>query len=134
MSETSTQRFLASLHRCEVGGDFLPRFYRRFVDTSPEVREKFRRTDFDHQVRMLRRSLELSAAAAEGEREGLSELSMRATTHDHAHLDVRPELYEQWRESLLATAAECDPEWSDEVRDAWRLVTDFMVRFMTSHY
>ena len=40
MSETSTQRFLASLQRCETSADFLPRFYRRFMDTSEEVREK----------------------------------------------------------------------------------------------
>ena len=104
------------------------------MDSSDEVREKFAHTDLGRQVQMLRRSLELAAAATEGEREGLSELTMRATTHDHAHLDVRPALYDLWTEALIATAAECDPDWSEVVEDAWRDVLGFLTGFMKQRY
>ena len=134
MAATARQVFLDSLHRCEDSEDFLARFYARFVESSEEVREKFRNTDFDRQVRVLRRSLELSAAATEGDREGLYELAMRAVTHDRAHLDIRPALYELWLEALVATAAECDEHWDAEVERAWREVLGFTVRFMTARY
>ena len=134
MSAASRQRFLASLNRCEARANFLPDFYRRFMDSSEEVRQKFADTDLGQQVRHLRRTLELSAAATEGEREGLSELTMRAGTHDHAHLDIRPALYELWQQALLGTAADCDPDWDADTEAAWREVLGFMVRFMTARY
>ena len=134
MSPNARQRFLASLHRCDEIDDFVDRFYQRFIAASPEVRRKFADTDLPAQVRVLRRSLELCAAAADGEREGLNELTMRARTHDHAHLDIRPALYDLWLEALLETAAECDTEWDEDVDRAWRNVLGFVVGFMTARY
>ena len=134
MSKSSTTLFLASIERCDRDADFLTRFYLRFMDSSDDVRDKLRNTDLAVQNRMLRRSLELAAAAARGEREGLNELLMRARTHDRDHLDIAPALYALWREALIATAAEHDPDWDAEVEEAWRAVLGFMVEFMSSRY
>lgn len=134
MGATARKVFLESLHRCDETGGFIELFYRRFIASSPEVREKFAHTDLEHQQRVLRRSIELCAAACEGEREGLNELTMRARTHDRAHLDIRPALYDLWRETLIAAAATCDEAWDAEVERAWREVLGFIIEFMTARY
>ena len=134
MGKSSTVLFLASLERCSHDADFLARFYRRFMDSSDDVRHAFRNADLAVQTRMLRRSLELAAAAARGKREGLDEMLMRARTHDRKHLDIAPALYVLWLETLVTTAAEHDPDWDDEVEGAWRTILGFMADFMSMRH
>ncbi len=45
LDATTLDLFERSLRRCESRWDFLDRFYERFLDMSPEVREKFATTD-----------------------------------------------------------------------------------------
>ena len=112
----------------------MERFYDRFMASSPEVRNKFRGTDLTTQYRVLRRSLELCPAAAAGDQASLGELTTRARTHDRAHLDIRPALYDLWRQALLATAADSDPEWDEETEDVWREALEFALGLMKTHY
>ena len=97
--------FQQSLARCLEDDQFLASFYERFLGASEEIRLKFADTDFPAQHRMLERSLRLSAAAAEGDRAALQEINERAVSHDHEHLDIRPELYELWLDAIIVTAA-----------------------------
>ncbi len=46
--------FYDSLGRCIEGGKFLDRFYELFVQSSEEVREKFKNTDLEKQKNALR--------------------------------------------------------------------------------
>jgi len=126
--------FLRSLDRCDRSGHFTDRFYDRFLASSPEIRERFRFTDFTRQRRMLRRSLELVAKATAGDPEGLSELSERAATHSRAQLNIAPHLYEVWTEALIATAVEADPDWTLEIESAWRFILGVAVGHMTRRY
>lgn len=125
--------FLESLARCGREA-FVDRFYERFLASSPEVRAKFAGTDFGRQRLMLLRSLELIAAAADGDEAGLDELRARAETHSRGRLDIRPALYEPWLESAIAAAAETDPRWSTDVETAWRSVLGAAVRYMSQRY
>lgn len=126
--------FLQSLERCEGVGGFLDEFYRRFMASSEEVREKFKFTDFTQQKRMLRRSLQLMALGTAGDPKGLAELAARAETHSRAHLDIPPPLYDLWLEALIATAAEMDSEWSGATESAWRRVLGIAIRHMVTKY
>jgi hemoglobin-like flavoprotein len=114
--------FLASLKRCLATPDFLHRFYDRFTESSPEVREKFEKTEFPRQTRVLADSLYVLAVAAQGSAEGLAwrELDRLAELHNRSHLDIRPGLYDVWLDCLLATARDFDPEMTPDVEVAWR--------------
>ena len=126
--------FIESLDRCTDSNEFVSAFYERFVSSSEEVKRKFRNTDFKQQNQMLVRSLRLVAAATSGEQEGLQELRERAETHDRNHLAIKPELYELWRECVIDTACEYDPQWNDEVEDAWQNILTFSIDYMTRRF
>ena len=126
--------FLRSLSRCADDEDFYAGFLRAFLASSEEVQDKFRRTRFPQQHQMLLRSLRLSAGAIVNEMESLQELRARAETHDRHHLDIRPELYDYWLESVIATARQFDPEWSDHIESAWRTILGHVISTMVRRY
>jgi hypothetical protein len=125
--------FLESLERCGQGA-FVDRFYERFLASSSEVRAKFASTDFGRQRLMLLRSLQLIAAAADGDPEGVEELHARAETHARSRLNIEPHLYDLWLESAIASAVEADPLWSPEVETAWRSILGAAIRHLRSQY
>lgn len=126
--------FLKSLERCTSSNKFIPSFYQRFLAASEEIRDKFKHTDFKRQNKMLVRSLKLAAGATAGEAKSLQELRDRAETHDRHHLDIRPELYDHWRDAIVITAGEFDPQWSDEVEEAWNSVLGYVINHMIKYY
>lgn len=126
--------FAESYERCIASDDFIPAFYRRFLATSPEVAAKFRSTDFEKQGGMLQRSLGLAAAAVAGESAGLRELTERARSHDRNHLDIRPELYDLWLDSIVQTASEFDASWCEDVEASWKIILGHVIAHMTAHY
>lgn len=135
-SETLTPKdeFLGSLDRCSSNDAFLTDFYKRFIESSDEVRHKFRHTSFDKQKRMLLKSLRLSAEATSGDPKALSDLTDRGETHNRRHLDIKPELYQLWLESLITTAQEFDGQWTESTERSWRTVLGFVIRRMTADY
>lgn len=134
--DTPTPRdlFLASVKRCEESESFLHEFYERFMASSPTIRERFADTDFTIQHPMLLRSLKLCAAATAGDPEGLRELRERAETHSRAHLNIRPELYELWRQALIETACQFDEHWNQKIEDAWSHVLGAVIDHMVRYY
>lgn len=133
------ERFLracaSSLTRCNEGGRFLDRFYEIFLASSPKVAEKFARTDFGRQKRALLASLQAMILAAKEEVLGpehhLRELARR---HGGGNLRIGAELYDLWLDSLLAAVAECDPENTPEVQEAWERVMGVGIRYLLDHY
>jgi hemoglobin-like flavoprotein len=128
--------FLASLNRCLAEPGFIAGFYDRFFRSSREVREKFRHTDMERQIRVLADTLFVVANAVQGEdgsvvRSGLPSLAKR---HSRGGLDIGPHLYALWTDCLVATAKATDPQFDGTVEAAWREVLAFGVRYMTDRY
>ncbi|HET7294624.1 MAG TPA: globin [Vicinamibacteria bacterium] len=133
---TEVDAFLASLKRCLATPEFLHRFYDAFMNSSQEIRDKFQKTEFPRQTRVLADSLYVLAVAAEkkGDNVAWSELTRLAEQHDRAHLDVRPELYDTWLECLVATARAFDPEMTPEIESAWRNTLSLGIEHLRSRY
>jgi hemoglobin-like flavoprotein len=114
--------FRASLKRCLVDTDFLRHFYELFMASSPEVREKFKGTDFPRQARVLADSLYIMAVASESKEDAIAwkELDRLAERHSRKGLDIRPDLYASWLDCLTKAASEFDAEFSPEIEEAWR--------------
>jgi hemoglobin-like flavoprotein len=125
----------ASLARCSANPNFAERFYVVFLASSPKVAEKFAKTDFVRQRKALDSSLHwmLSAVSdgAGGPERHLKELAERHSRHD---LNIGAEMYDYWLDSLLATVKEIDPEYGEEVRDAWERVMLIGIEYMLSRY
>jgi len=123
-----------SYHRCEKSGDFLDRFYEKFLAASPRVAEKFADTDFERQKHALQLSLRMMALSSVGGDAADLYLEYIARRHDRHHLDIEPDLYTLWLDALIDTVRECDPEFDAGVERAWRTVMRHGIDYMTSHY
>lgn len=110
-----------SLTRCGKKSGFLDRFYELFMGSSEEIRQKFSQTDFERQKKVLSDSLFLMLAAA-GTTKGFAHVQLEklAKRHCRQQLDIKPEWYDAWLDTLLQTVSEFDAEYSDEVNAAWR--------------
>lgn len=124
-----------SLERCTSRPGFFDRFYEKFLASSPKVREKFTNTDFVHQKRALKASLQMILLAAEDPEKGPARyLSEIAEQHSARDLDIGAELYDLWLDSLLTTVREVDPLWSPEVEQAWEGVMTVGIAYLVSRY
>ncbi|MDH3746453.1 MAG: globin, partial [Acidobacteriota bacterium] len=114
---------------------FLDLFYRLFLESSPKVREKFADTDFERQKTALRASFILMRLVAAdngvGADKHLKELAVR---HSSADLNIGAELYDLWLDSLISAVESYDPEFDDEIGEAWEKVMGVGIRYLLSHY
>jgi len=135
-SPAQVDTFRASLNRCLATPDFLRRFYDLFLESSDEVKEKFRNTDFPRQTRILADSLYMMAVAGQLESDATAwkEMEGLAKRHDRSDLDIRPGLYDLWLECLLKAAAAHDPQWSPDIEAAWRETLAVGIRFLSSRH
>jgi hemoglobin-like flavoprotein len=111
--------FADSLRRSVAAG-LVERFYEIFLAASTEVAEKFANTDFAKQRQALRSSLFLLMLADVEGSPGQALLARLADSHGSKGLDIRPELYEIWLDSLCLAVEDTDPAYDDEVEQAWR--------------
>jgi hemoglobin-like flavoprotein len=128
--------FLASLKRCLAQPEFLLNFYGRFMDSSPEVRQKFANTDFKRQTRVLAESLWVISVVAQAPKTSPAwgDLPRLAARHSRNDLDIAPGLYDVWLDCLVEAARQHDKEFSPEIEDAWRKTMAVGIEYMRSKY
>ncbi len=135
MSPKALAVFEASLKRCEARPDFLDVFYETFLSSSPEVAEKFARTNFTRQKELLRISLHYLLLVARDPKQGpdpyLEEVAVR---HGAGGLAVGAHLYDLWLDSLLETVRACDPECSQGIETAWEEVMMVGIHYLCANY
>lgn len=122
MDHATLDTFRQSLKRCLATPAFLHDFYDRFIDSSEEIREKFKKTEFPRQTRVLADSLYTLAMAAESREDAFAwkELDRLAQAHSRHGLDIAPRHYDTWLECLVAAARAFDPQFAPAVEQAWR--------------
>ncbi len=128
------QLFQQSSQRCTEDPNFLGRFYQLFLESSQEVAEKFKHTDFAKQKKMLKNSLFMIMWASQKSPEEITHLQEIAKSHSREKYDVRPELYDLWLECLLQAVEEFDPIYCLEVKKAWQNILKNGIEFMKNNY
>ncbi|TRX74256.1 globin [Pseudomonas mangiferae] len=128
----ATDRVMQSYGRCCASTDFFDDFYRHFLASSPQVREKFLNTDMKAQKQLLRQGILNLVMYARG----MPDTKLRALGCSHARgaLDIRPELYDLWLDALVQTISEHDKQFDTETRVAWREVLAKGINIIKSHY
>ena len=116
--EQSTIR--ASFDRCEAAGDFAERFYEVFLNRSPEIAPLFAKTDFKQQRKLLRATVYIMVTRDVDDPEAHDTLERIGHSHARAKLNIRPDLYALWLDSLCETVKGMDSEWTPALEQSWR--------------
>ena len=123
-----------SFKRCEAAGDFGESFYSIFLEKSPEIADLFANTDFKKQRKHLRASVFILVNQNVEEPKAKEILEGIGNSHNRSNLNIRPELYEIFLESLCETVKKMDPEWSEVLDSSWRQQVQPGVNLITSLY
>ena len=95
-------------------------FYDDFLRSSPEVAAKFQGTDFARQKQVLKTSLYVMMSAFVLRTADYSALAQTARRHSKTAIDIPPQLYVLWLDSLVNAARTCDPSFDEEIEANWR--------------
>lgn len=134
MTENEMELFHGSLERCLGSDGFVDRFYTILKARSPEAAAKFAGTDMAAQRRKLTASLYMTMMLDERSPEGRVHFERMAQLHSRAALDIKPELYDVWAESLVEAAREYDEHFDEEIERSWRHLLAPAIEFMKGRY
>ncbi len=124
----------ASFLRCCQQDDFIDIFYFELTTRAPETGRMFAGTKMSTQDTLVRSGISYLiefAAGVPGVRSKIDEIGRK---HDRNHLQVRPDLYPAWVDSLVAAVRECDAHADDGLCAAWRQVVEPGVQLIAAAY
>ena len=137
MVETAVAQSVSqSYGRCLGQKGFLQRFYDIFLASSPDLAPMFVNTDFEKQVELLRASIAYAITYAENPENSIAKQKLEAVgeTHSIGKINVKPELYPFWINSLVQTVSEFDPKFSPDIEANWRTAVQPTIDLLKSKY
>lgn len=114
------EHVVASYGRCCLQPEFFDRFYEMFLGIHPSIRPMFAHTNFAKQKALLREGVAMMLMHLEGKSVGTLCLDRIADTHNTRHMNITPQLYEYWVNSLIATVKEYDGDCTPSLETDWR--------------
>ncbi len=134
IDENTLNIFNNSLLRCQSNPQFLSHFYQKFIISNSEVREMFSGTDMKQQKMMLHASIQMIMLASQGNEAAADYLAKISKKHSKSDLNIKPELYDIWLETLIETIRIIDPENNDQIENAWKEIMTFGIEYMKSRF
>lgn len=116
-----------------AGQSFLDYFYKVFLESSDEIRGKFKKTDLKKQTEMLRKSISelvhfyISKKVSSG-------LYFIGQSHNKDNLNITPAMYDLWLSKLTEAVKKFDDEFSPQVELAWHIILAPGIAFMKYSY
>ncbi len=83
---------------------------------------------------MLHASMNLIMLATQQNETASIYLDQIAKRHSKLDLDIPKELYQLWLTTLLETVKETDPDYNEEVKQAWQAIMQFGIDYMQTRY
>ena len=123
-----------SYDRCCEAPEFFPTFYENFFAACPAARPMFAKTDFARQHKLLRHAIGLLFTYGRRPEAEPNVLSRVAARHGRGQLGVDPAMYPAFLDSLIQTAREFDPAFTDATAAAWRQAAAKGIAYMQSRY
>ncbi len=115
------------------GKDFFERFYERFIQADPRVAQHFANTEMERQRKMLEKSF-YKLIVFYATRCSDEYLEQVAVQHSKMALNIEPDLFDLWLDTLIETVREYDPDYRSEIELAWRLVLGSGITYMKFKY
>ncbi|MDP1799110.1 MAG: globin [Planctomycetaceae bacterium] len=121
--------------RCLIKPTFFEDFYKEFIGKSSEIGRMFANTEMSSQKEALRAGLTFLIMYAEGKSPFATEkLDKLGASHKRTRLNVRPDMYPLWIQSLIATVRKHVPTFNETSLKAWQTVLQNGVNRIVSHY
>jgi truncated hemoglobin YjbI len=120
--------FHASLARASASPRFLDVFYDRFMASSPAIAAIFAGRDMARLKRKLGASLHVMTLAIDGSPG--ADMYLEYLARVHGRFEITAAMYDGWLDALVATAAECDPQFDAALRAQWYEVVGAGIRLM----
>lgn len=114
--------------------DLLANFYNRLLNSSPEIGKAFVNVDMEKQKEILQMSLSMAILYPQGNVVATHAMDKVRHSHNQANLNIKPELYQYWLDSLLSVVAESDPDFTLELDQQWRAVMGIVIEHISSGY
>lgn len=124
--------FKASLARVTDGArqqSFFDGFYDRFIASDPEIEAHFQDTDFTKQKLMLRESLAEMKEFCDSLQSNPYIVTL-ARIHGVRGRNISVRMFDVWLDCLVATVKDIDPDCTESVELAWRIVMAPGIEFM----
>lgn len=125
--------YFCSLQRCTADPDFMLSFYERFLASSDAVKQMFVGVDLVKQRLMLGTALTTMAGLQTLSPNDVDQLEKIARVHGPNGLNIAPAMYDTFVDTMIDTVRATDPEFDDQVKDAWRSVLRRGVDFFIEH-
>jgi len=104
-----------------VYGPRLPaRFYEILLHADPRIAALFKQTDFARQKELFLHGLISLLDYAEGKASGKMAIKRLGELHSRKRMNIAPEMFIIWVDSLIKTLAELDPQFSPQLEAEWR--------------
>ncbi len=134
-TETATYDVVSeSYGRCLATEAFIETFYDILMGGRPDVAAMFAETDFTKQRQLLRAALGVMLMFRRGDNTARLLLEGIRKSHSRQRLNVEPELYGYWVDSLTQAIAKHDPLFSPDLERAWRAVLAGGITFIRDGY
>jgi len=117
-----------------IGNDVIGRFYDIFLKSHPDIAPLFSKTDFDAQKTLLKHGVLLAIMFVEGISAGDPGIKRIRESHGKTGMNIPPELYPCWKTSFIQATSESDPEYSEQIRNAWDSVLQETIDYITEGY
>lgn len=137
ISKIETDLVSRSFGRCLAFDNVLfDRFYTYFFQSNPRIPEMFRNTEMSNQKKLLRAGINYSImyCTDAGAMSGKMALSRIKDTHSQARMNIPPDLYSFWIESLIKALEVTDPKFTPEIKQAWVNVLNKSVDFIKAGF
>jgi len=123
-----------SFGRCCNSAGFFDSFYTILKGSHPDIPKMFANTDFTKQNELLRVGLEVMLMFDHGGEAARQVLAQIRESHCRHRLDVKPEFYDCWVDSLMQACAKHDAEFSPDLEAEWREVLAKGIDYIKSGY
>jgi len=134
MSSQSAAPVKQSLGRCLHNGDVFDTFYNIFLECDPRIPHQFTNTDWEEQKRLLRQGINKVIGFYEGSFTGQSALERIRHTHGRDRLNIPPDLYSCWVETMIEAVKRFDPEFDPFLEEKWRHVLSYGTHYVREGY
>ena len=115
------------------GQSFLDYFYQIFIESSDEIKEKFKNTDLSMQSKMLRKSISELVHFYISKKVS-SDLYCIGQSHNKDTLNITTDMYDLWLKKLTEAVEKFDDQYSPRVELAWHIILAPGIAFMKYSY
>jgi hemoglobin-like flavoprotein len=112
----------------------MDKFYANFKASHPSIPPFFVKTDMSKQHKLLKEGITFLLMSAGGSGFAQNEMKKLGVRHDTDHLNVKPELYRFWIDSLMKTVKEFDQNYTPELDKKWRTILETGIQQFKDKY